>query len=434
MDFEFSASELSGSPARHMFYRSGCGFLMFAACLSGAVLRVGPNQQYATPCRAIEVATASDTIEIDAAGTYNGDVCGWSTDSLTIKGVNGRPKINAAGRAYQGRSIWTISGNNTTVENIELTGARGPNNNAAGIFQLGANLIVRKCYIHNNENGILSGENASSHILIESTEFAENGHTDGFSHNIYIGRVALFTLRFSYSHDSVSGHLVKSRALQNHILYNRLTGEGGTSSMELDLPNGGPSYVIGNVIQQGPASENLTVVAYGEEGAANPNSTLYFVNNTVLNHRWNGLFIRVGSEASAALILNNIFSGPGDITDQPNARVKNNLVRSALFLNAAEYDFRITPDSPARNFGSRPGVVSGFPLTPVYHYVHPVCFETRKTTGASIDAGAYEFSGGGGADPSCSPNPKRTQRVDIPSPSRRRGNGKSGSPANTNPE
>ena len=75
---------------------------------------------------------------------------------------------------------------------------------------------------------------------------------------------------------------MKSRALRHFVLYNRLPGENGSSSFELDLPNGGLTYVVGNVIEQGPNTENVTVVGYGEEGASNPHSYLYFVNNTVV--------------------------------------------------------------------------------------------------------------------------------------------------------
>ncbi|MCX6626856.1 MAG: right-handed parallel beta-helix repeat-containing protein [Candidatus Solibacter sp.] len=379
-----------------------CAFLTLAVGASAAVLRVGPGQQYSTPCRAIEAATPGDTIQVDAAGNYDRDGCGWTTNDLTIVGVNGRPRIDAAGQSFGGRAIWIISGNNTTVENIEFTGAKGPNRNGAAIQQLGANLTVRKCYVHGNEDGILTAENPTSHILIENTEFAENGYGDGQSHNIYIGRIARFTLRFSYSHDAISGHLVKSRALQNFILYNRLTGESGTSSYEVDLPNGGLSYVIGNVIEQGSLTENSTIVAYGIEGVTNPDSTLYFVNNTVVNDRWNGFFIRMGAEAPPALVQNNIFGGPGLVIDQPDARLSHNLPSRPLFVNPAEFDYHLKSGSPAQNFGSAPGTGNGYSLIPMFQYVHPTCFETRRMTGTAIDAGAFEIGGGGGADSSCS--------------------------------
>jgi hypothetical protein len=62
------------------------------------------------------------------------------------------------------------------------------------------------------------------------------------------------------------GHDVKSRARENYILYNRISdGPDGTASYEVDLPNGGLSYLIGKVIQQGPRTDNNTIVSYGAE-------------------------------------------------------------------------------------------------------------------------------------------------------------------------
>ncbi len=294
-----------------------------------------------------------------------------------------------------------ISGNDTSIENIEFTGAIVPNHNGAAIRQEGANLTMRRCYIHDNQEGILAGDNPASQILIETTEFAENGYSDGQSHNIYINHIAQFTLRYSYSHDSITGHLVKSRAAQNFILYNRLTGEFGTSSYELDLPNGGRSYVIGNVIEQGPRSENGIIVAFGEEGAINPNSELYFVNNTVVNNRSRGTFISIGNGVSPVLVQNNLFIGPGLQIDLPAAHLSHNLNCCGSFVDAPGYDYHLKGDSTARNFGAQPGTVNGYSLVPTYQYVHPACFETRRTAGKAIDAGAFAFGGGGGADPSC---------------------------------
>lgn len=160
-----------GAPAR----RSAWLFVVFAAYASGAVLRVGPNHEYATSCEAINSAKTGDRIEIDAAGTYRGDVCAWITNDLTLVGVNGRPRIEAAGQSAQDRAIWVISGANTTIDNIEFTGTAVPSHNGAGILQKGTNLTVRNCYFHHNEEGILAGSDPASTILVENTEFAENG-------------------------------------------------------------------------------------------------------------------------------------------------------------------------------------------------------------------------------------------------------------------
>ena len=64
---------------------------------------------------------------------------------------------------------------------------------------------------------------------------------------------------------------MKTRALANYILYNRISDEDdGTASYEIDIPDGGTSVVLGNVIQQGPKTGNGTIVSYGAGSLENP--------------------------------------------------------------------------------------------------------------------------------------------------------------------
>ncbi len=366
--------------------------LVLATLPSFAIVRqVGPGKTYAAPCAAIAASSPGDTIEIDA-GNYAGDVCAWSTSGLTIRGIGGRAAIDAAGRNAQGKAIWVIAGNDTTIESIEFSGAHVIDRNGAGIRQEGANLTLRYCYFHDNDEGILSAPNPASRILIEFSEFAYNGFGDGLSHNIYIGGAASFTLRFSYSHHSWIGHLVKSRAVENHILYNRLSDEApGTGSYELDLPNGGTSYVIGNLIEQGPNTNNSAVIEYGLEGLTNPGKDLYVVNNTFVNDRPAGALFVMTNTTIPVVIKNNIFAGPGAITNQTGAVLAGNLTGvDPLFADRLNYDYRLQAGSPAVNAGVDPGQI----LMPLYQYMHPACGQARLAIGA-IDIGAWELGGGG---------------------------------------
>jgi hypothetical protein len=61
--------------------------LLVSARAEAATLQVGPGKTYAKPCAAIAMAKAGDVIEVDAAGSYAGDTCAWSTDNLTVRGV-----------------------------------------------------------------------------------------------------------------------------------------------------------------------------------------------------------------------------------------------------------------------------------------------------------------------------------------------------------
>src|SRR5579859_2378749 len=281
------------------------GFLLFSAAVSAAMtLQVGPDKQYKTPCAAIAVAGAGDLIEIDA-GLYRRDVCAVPQNRLTLRGVNGRAHLEAQDASAQGKAIWVIKGRDVVVENIEFSGASVPDHNGAGIRAEGVNLTVRNCYFHDNQDGILESNVAGSTILIEISEFDHNGFSDGQSHNLYIGHAGTLIFRFNWSHRAKTGHLLKSRASQNYICFNRLSDETGTASYEIDLPNGGSSYVIGNLIEQGKNTANSTILTYLEEGISSltTGKDLHVINNSFVNDRSKGgTFVHLDASASAAVI------------------------------------------------------------------------------------------------------------------------------------
>jgi hypothetical protein len=321
--------------ARIMRGLSLASVLLAAAGSAGAAtLSVGPGKTYVAPCAAFAAAKDGDTIEIVGDWTYSGDVCAIARSNLTIRGVQGRPTIDAAGRNHGGKGIWVVTGNNITVENVEMLGAKVPDGNGAALRLEGTNFTLRKAFIHDNENGILSGVNRNSDIVIEHSEFGHNGHGDGQTHNLYIGNAKSLTFRYNYSHDAVIGHDLKSRAMFNMIAYNRFsstppgkTGStaSGKPSYEIDLPSAGTSYIIGNVIEQPAINDNPNIVAYGEEGATNPGQDLYVINNTFLNDFSSGTFLFISGKVSTpALIQNNLFGGPGTLTTQSNAIQKDN--------------------------------------------------------------------------------------------------------------
>lgn len=360
----------------------------------GRLLEVGPGKQFATPSAAAKAARNGDTVEI-AAGVYKRDAAIWRANDLLIRGVGGRAHVMADGADAEDKGIWVIKGKNTVVENIEISGAQVHDRNGAGIRQEGAGLTVRNCYFHDNQNGILAGKNPASEIVIEHSEFANNGEGDGQTHNMYIGNVGKFTLRFSSSHHADVGHNVKSRARQNFIMYNRIMDErDGTASYAIDLPNGGLSYIIGNIIQQGPKTDNPTLVAYGAEGLSNPIKDLYVINNTFVNDGPpKARFLVVRQAARTVLITNNIFAGPGTVLVGPGT-LNHNLVSSAPgFADAAQFDYHLTARSPAIDAGVDPGAGDGFALTPTQQYHHPLGGEPRPNVGG-LDVGAFEYDSG----------------------------------------
>ncbi|MGH7328549.1 MAG: MYXO-CTERM sorting domain-containing protein, partial [Polyangiaceae bacterium] len=179
------------------------------------------------------------------------------------------------------------------------------------------------------------------------------------------------------------------------ILYNRLTDEAGTeASYEIDLPNGGTSYIIGNLIEQSDAG-NDNIINTGEEGASNPTQVIYLVNNTIVNDHSNGTFLNV--TGATATLVNNIFKGPGTITNASGATMSNNwddTMGDPMLVDVASYDYHLAAGSPCVDKGKDPGAGPDMSLDPVFEYVHPTNAEGRVVAGSAIDIGAYELGGG----------------------------------------
>ena len=308
--------------------------LAMAGGASAATLSVGPGKSYVAPCAAIAAARDGDTIEIVGDWTYSGDVCAVARNNLIIRGVQGRPIIDAAGQQFGNKGTWVVTGNNVTVENVEMLGSKVRDRNGAALRLEGTNFTLRQAFIHDNENGILSGANRNSTIVIEHSEFGHNGYGDGQSHNLYIGNAKSLIFRYNYSHDAIIGHDLKSRAMYNMIAYNRFSSTppgrpgstaSGKPSYEIDLPSAGTSYIIGNVIEQPAINDNSSLVAYGVEGPTNPGQDLYVINNTFINDFTAGMFLFISDKVSTpALLQNNVFAGPGTLTSQASAVQKDN--------------------------------------------------------------------------------------------------------------
>jgi len=377
-------------------------FSIFIVQICSAVTyQVGSNKTYKTPNALYKanILKNSDVIEIDAQ-TYSGDdaLANWNKDDLIIRGVGGRPHLKADGKYIQGKGIWVLSGNNIKVDNIEFSGAVVPDKNGSGIRIDGTNAHIINCYFHDNESGILTHNKPEGNILVEYCEFNKNGYGDGFSHNIYVGRVNSLTFRYNYSHHAYIGHNLKSRANNNFIYYNRIMDEAdGQSSRLIDLPNGGFSILMGNILMQGNNTENGNFVGYGLEGLSNsgPNE-MYFINNTCVNKRIAAnYFIRADFDTPLIKIANNIFTGGGAMSGGSGIELINNIFEKVIadnfFEDEPNYNYRLTSNSEAIDSGAVINPINIYSLTPDKSYLHKSNFENRFNIDNKIDVGAYEY-------------------------------------------
>jgi hypothetical protein len=203
--------------------------------------------------------------------------------------------------------------------------------------------------------------------------------------------VGLFVLRHSYSRGAIRGHMVKSRARRSEILYNRLEDDAaGTSSLELDLSEGGEALVLGNLIVQAATSPNRTLVSYAAENATRWENRLTVAFNTFYSWGTGSVFISNRS-TSDALVINNVFGGAVGLTVRGPAAVRGNrLAGPSDFVDPASGNYRL--QAGVRGIDAAQDAPEGWgaPPAPALEPVAPLQSRLRPTHGHP-DIGAFEW-------------------------------------------
>ena len=272
------------------------------------ILVVGPNGAYPTISAAVAVAD-TDTSSADyyiievAPGTYTNDFP-VVTRPMTIE-VDptraGQPVVLNATVPLPNEKGIIVSTANLTVNGLTFEGAEIADwlgGNGAGIRDqnLGspAALIVENSAFFNNQDGILAGNNAAQSIYVINSSFINNGNpvVNNFTNALYvnyIGNLSVISSRFC---GQLWGQDIKSRATVTNVSDSQLYDgqadaaigcQAGSSSLAIDVSNGGIATITGNAIIQGPASPNYKMVEYGEEGMLYTSNALWVSDNTFTN-------------------------------------------------------------------------------------------------------------------------------------------------------
>ena len=356
---------------------------------------VGPGGQPTSLRAALDAAQDGDVIEL-LPGQYRAEAVVIPPKRLTIRGLGERPVFIADGKVAEGKAIFVMRGGEITVQNIEFRGARAPDANGAGIRLESGRLRVVNCAFFDNENGILTGNDETAELNIESSIFGAAPRVVGrLYHLLYVGRIAKFEISGSRFHRGFEGHLLKSRARESRITANLFhDGPGGGASYEIDLPNGGQAWIIGNVIAQAATSQNPVVVAYGAEGRAWESSALYMAHNTLLDEGWMpAWFLRVFRDrlppATEVHAVNNLTVGFGVFRWGARGQFEGNQhVWSARALaDPAMLAFEPATGSSLIGVGVDPSNIAGHDLSPKLEFklpigTRPVPSATRWTPGA----------------------------------------------------
>jgi hypothetical protein len=152
--------------------------------------------------------------------------------------------------------------------------------------------------------------------------------------------------------------------------------------------------LLGNLIQQGPSSENQTLVSYGAEGYKWPENTLTLAFNTLVNDRTKGgIFVRVAKGAGRVVMLNNLMVGAGSIMiDAPIESRGNREAGRRDFADPGVFDYRLRAGSPlVGQAGFRGGIGSDIPM-PLREYVHEAssCPIEGITSLTPLSPGAFQ--------------------------------------------
>jgi len=144
------------------------------------------------------------------------------------------------------------------------------------------NLTLEGVRLIDNENGILVNTNIRGWLIVRDSEFVLNGICSPCGHGIYAGPIDLVRVERSRFYQTRQGHHIKARALRTEVIDSSLQdGPDGTSSYQIEAPNGGALVVRGCIIEKGPKSENHTgAIVIGKEGVTRPTPEIRVENNS----------------------------------------------------------------------------------------------------------------------------------------------------------
>jgi hypothetical protein len=339
------SSELLSGPRRRWLGAAAATALLpaFAAAASPRTLRVAPGESLA---RVLASARAGDTVEL-LAGEHRAQAGVITQDGLVLRARGGVAQLHADGAHAEGKALLVVRAQGVRVEGIHFHGARVPDRNGAGIrFERGS-LTVRDCAFADHEMGLLTSNHAEAELTVQRCRFHDAPVMpagSGFTHLLYVGRIARLVLEGSRFGNGRHGHLLKSRAAEQHIHGNRFGDDplhgGGQASYEIDLPNGGSAWLHDNLLVQGPGSGNRTLLAYGAEGeggAPRPHRLVLERNSFVNLGGARGPALRLFAERLASTVQvqaqNNLLLGE---LDAPEALADSARGNAVAPLHAAE--------------------------------------------------------------------------------------------------
>ncbi len=280
----------------------------FSGMARAAVLEVGPGRTFDKPSAAIARAHDGETVRV-AAGTYI-DCASIRQNCFTIESAGG--EVVMKDKTCAGKAILVIDGNKVTVRGLTLENAKVPDKNGAGIRAEGGELLVDNTTFLNNENGLMSANEAGISIRVVNSTFIGNGACQpNCAHGIYAGHIKFLRVEGSRFFDQHEGHHIKSRAERTEVVGCDIQdGPAGNSSYLIDIPNGGSVLIEKNKLSKGRMTSNGgTAISIGAEGDINASGPIVVRDNNFVNQQDRSTVFVRDFAATSAQLSGNVLAG-----------------------------------------------------------------------------------------------------------------------------
>lgn len=360
--------------------RPYCIFVILFCTVLGAIsdspaatLEVGPGKQFSRIEDANSAAKPGDVIlvhPLEDGRPYEKTAIYVRQPRLTFRAFPAEGKkyvtINGKGFDYSGkgstpRAIFQFNSgtDGCLLEGFELTEAHNGSHNGAGVRINQANHVtIRRCNIHNNDMGIMSGGNGTQDRAvdqrIEHCLLHHNGSFEdpGYNHNLYLGGTSV-ALRFCEIHHSLTGHNVKSRAHHTRVEYCYIHD---SANREFDLVDAADTerpeshaVILGCIVVKNPQTKgNKTVLHFGQDGGREHDGTVTLAFNTIVTPFISPVVELSAPKAKARLIGNLVTDGGRRQANQQILRVRGGakLENAGGTFNVFSGDFFRLPNRP----------------------------------------------------------------------------------------
>jgi hypothetical protein len=213
---------------------------------------------------AVDHAPPSGTVTL--APEING-TCAVINKPLTLRGTQGADgkRAHLAGGACAGKAALVTAAPGIVIEGLEISNIEvGDGNGACVRFDPGTrDVTLRDIYCHDNQEGLIG--HVKGRLLVEDSTFEANGFGEGQAHGMYIGGDEALIRRTRILATQNAGHTLKSGFQTLTVENSVLAALNSRNSRALDAYGGGTIVLRGNVIQQGPQSDNSDIIGLAME-------------------------------------------------------------------------------------------------------------------------------------------------------------------------